>query len=1701
MPILSRRLLAALLGPVVLTVSMTAPADAAEHAAQPPIVGAFALGDGLEASIDERVGAVRIALPVAGLTLAWDSRALDDDRYALGGGWSWNVVALKTAGGLEVAPPSGGSFRPDPTHPSGLAGYAVEDVVFEATAGSLPGRAVPGPPTIAAQAPESVAYAYLLHELGGVRTYFNDDGDPVARLDRFDARTDWAWDETIPHRLTAVVDADGLVTEVDWTSDPGRVLVKPGANAPSSAGGGTVWSIESDGRRVASVTDATGDRVAFDALDGSGLISSILAASGGATSLDWRTPADGLARVAGITTRAASGAELSRREWRAGGDGTAASGWPAYAGESDVFWSGDPAFRYVTELTDGATRVVSEYNSQHLLVRRSTIVTTPSGQQLPHDQTLAYPGTEDGGVPDPEALPGNWSRPRTVAVTYRDGHGGERTAVETFEFDARGRAVRHTTPDSSETTTAYDEEVPDGLRLPVGLPVGERVLGPDGRTQLTSHTLDPRRTSVVATETLLGDSVGDEMITARSEFRVSSDGVLVEQRDFPDGDHGEAPRVTVWDRTVDLERGIVTATETVGSGTSAETTTTETASLVHGGVLSRTDPVGNTSHVEYDAIGRQVLIRDALGRTTTTRYTSAQRDGRNAMSSTTPDGVTVTEIRDELGRSIRILDDIDDGTVTPGFERVAETRTYPEPGVVAVTDAWGATSITRHDVFGRQVETVMPSGLVQLTRYDDVASTVTTALSPTGRLDDAELVRTETRDVRGRTTATTGRRADGEPALETTAEYDGLGRGIAASDGTLETRVRHDPLGRPAVVSRGDLSATRTFDGFGTSREKTLADADGSRSGGTRAFDAVGRTEVETDQAGRATRIEYAPDGLALTSATDDGHLTEHRYDPATRLPLETTVTAPGAEPVRTAYVYDPASDRVIGVFDPRDPDGSMIAYTYDAFGNRTSVTYPDGRSIAHAYDRHGRRIATTDVAGNTTTLTHTTDGLPARADQRAPDGTPIAAASYTYDEHRRMTALDRGNGVVTEYTFTSASEIATETTIGPTGRTQSHRAYAYDAHGNLLRRTDTVTPDARGERDDAPRVTTTEYVYDAHDRLTASTVHADGGGRGDGDGDPEPFTRTTTYRLSASGDVLDETTVTTVGGSGEQITITSSEYGPLGQLLARTRTDRGPGSPAAPGDDAETRQLQTWDAAGNLLHGADGTRYAYDAAHRPVVESDADGTVTATRYWADGTRRDRTVTPAAGGGASTTGFYWDGSTLVNDTHTGPDPDDTGYATYLLGAARHTRTAVSDAGRSVTGYYGTDRHGNVVDTTDPRGATIRRVSYTDYGSSTGGTSTAGLQRDPFGYAGGYTERSGRQWLGERTYDPVAMQFTTRDVAALHNRYAYADLNPITKSDPTGREPAPDGWHQAIIGLALLATAVIAVIAIATCLTPPATLGAFGVFAAIGGGLADAYALALGIGGLVVASRSATSFADEQARAFFESDAAWISELTVGIGIAAATYFLAKTVPRAVAWLRSTFASPAQPQGGSFGPPAVAFELKHLSEIAGESMTDSATKIDRITRPSELIGAWEQQISLVERNGPISFATERFEQVLNRTASALSREPDAFATVCTLTITHGDTTVTGFRAWLYYQHGVTLEFSMAAYEYAGHTVRRPLAERLQPLLDRLLRAGRLYRPDGDHQRFAQQVIRRRNELYDVVEQIDRILSRPSALELF
>jgi RHS repeat-associated protein len=1344
------------------------PSTQAAGSTEAALVEPFGVGDALEAAINPRTGAFTLELPIPGGRLRWDSRALAFDRFGLGPGWGVvGVPVMDLHGGVRVVLPDGRVGEMEAGSPSGLHGVAADEVVFERTPGMLAAR-----PDGAAGERE---YEYTLAELGGRRTFFSSDGDPVAAIGPAGDRADWVW--AGGHRLVERVSELGVVNRWERASD-GRVRISSHfgeTDASRSVPDSGTTVLERDAGRLAAIVSPTGRRIAVGTT-ADGLLDRIESASGALTRPEWQTGPDGAASVRRVRVLdLADGREVLIREW-------------AEAGVR----SGDGV---ATTVTDGLTRVVSEYQSDRL-ARRTVVALTTRGQTVVRDQELTYsttrstsagPGTARLLVDQPVTSTERW---------FTDG--SSRSATTRYDHDRFGRITALTEPDGTVGETVYDDVLAAGADLPTGHPLLERRTTHDGFVEETRHTLDPRRIAPVVTETFAGRLGAALQRTARTEFTLHGDGSVAERREFPQGGEG-VPRITRFDRAIDGPAGTVTTTETVAVGTPSEAATSETVELVTGAVVARTDELGRVERVQLDADGRPVHRVDLAGRETATAQLTVQTDGRNAVVETTPSGVVRSVDSDALGRLVRRSDNIADGAPRAGHVRVAEARDYPEPNIEVVTDAWGAATTTRRDTMGRVVDVTRPGGVVEAHRYDDAARTVTTGLTVTGDLAHAEATTTRQLDDRGEVVGETAWRLDGEPPADLERTLDGLGREVRIDDGLSVVSTGFDRFGNAVETSMvgqpnsAPVTAHRAYDGFGTSVEKTLVRDAESRSGGRRTLDARGRIVAETDQVGRVTTFELAPDGVVVREVAPYGQITLNTYDPVTRALVETVTTSPVGEPVHRAFDVDADTGAVRSTYDPRDRAATEITRTYDALGGLTSVTYPDGARIAHEYDEHGRRVATVDVSGAETRFDYDAAGRLTDVARHAGDGSALAAVAYTRDPLGRVVTIERGNGAVTVIDPTSLGQLASERTHGPDGDELSARSYRYDARGNVIARVDRAASPS-SEESTSRR---TDYRYDAADRLLGSVVR-------DGAGADAPVIRRTDYELTVAGDVARELVDSVAEGGEVRTTVREFEYAPTGELTSVTQDGH--------------RSEQQFDDAGNLVRDIRGTTYRYDAHNRPVA-TDAAGQTTLTTYWADGRRA------ALAAGADEARFYWDDDTLINEAYR--QDGVSRIAGYLLGERRHARTVGEsrgdsgdsgdsggaggagggggDASGDAVTYLVQDRHGSTAELLDDAGATVAAYAYSDYGTAevdAAARRAAGARdprigdaaRNPFQWAGEHTDPSGTQHLSTRTYAPTELRFTTRDTAALHNRYAFGDGNPVMNLDPTGRSPVPD-WDE------------------------------------------------------------------------------------------------------------------------------------------------------------------------------------------------------------------------------------------------------------------------------------------------------------------
>ena len=523
-------LCAALTGGLISPVWAAAPPDAGASDVE---LGSFSLGDALEATIGELDGSFGLALSAGGLRLGWDSRAVAEDQAHLGHGWSFGLATVRVSGGAWVMPPSGGAFQMDATAPSGLAGYPRADVSFAA---AEPGATLP------ARRDGSVAetpYAYVLHELGGISTYFDAAGHPVAKVVVDGDRVDWRWEAGATGRLLAVVGVDGAVTELDW-ADPSRLVIAPGRNItdpPSGSGAGGRWEVELDGGRISAIVDPAGlrTRVVYSR---AGLLERVTTPAGSSTHIHWQAWPDGVSRVDRVRSiDDVSGAEVSVRHWALQGQ-VSPTGWPASAGSVA---SASEMLAYETSVSDGKTRSTTAVDAAGRVTARELEVTTSSGARVIHEQVFGYP--ED----DSSAVTPRGARPTSVTTTQHDRLGATRSDTESYEFDELGRMTATTDVAGNRTEYAYDAV--DGALSAVtqrdrdGVPLGGVRYGRDGfgRVNLLERENGVRTEYTFTSAAQVAGEVttGPDGVRSAREYTYGPTGTLSSRIDRVSGDAGQ----------------------------------------------------------------------------------------------------------------------------------------------------------------------------------------------------------------------------------------------------------------------------------------------------------------------------------------------------------------------------------------------------------------------------------------------------------------------------------------------------------------------------------------------------------------------------------------------------------------------------------------------------------------------------------------------------------------------------------------------------------------------------------------------------------------------------------------------------------------------------------------------------------------------------------------------------------------------------------------------------------------------------------------------------------------------------------------------------------------------------------------------------------------------------------------------------------
>lgn len=991
------------------------------------------------------------------------------------------------------------------------------------------------------------------------------------------------------------------------------------------------------------------------------------------------------------------------------------------------------------------------------------------------------------------------------------------------------------------TTTTFDQFAAAGK---AGLPT--KTTDPLGRE--TSYTYDALGRQL--TEDLPGESGAGASIPAptRTTSYDEVGNVLTETETWtPVGGGTAVSRTTA--HAYDLANRAVESTDPAGIVSSttfdlagnavAETAGGVTTSRTFDGLartLTETTDAGITTHV-YDAAGNEIETGSAEGETTARTFT---RTGWLLTEIVDPAGLAITTDRayDRLGRELSTSDPYEDPDGTASASSTT-TMTYDRAGRQVTSQVTGGPVITTvHDRAGNVVAVKGADGTVSASLVDPLDRVVTAitnctnsgttppaagvACAGTGTADDTTNLTTRTwYDAAGTPIAI---RDPKGMATRTLSNARGLAKETIAhctDDGSSPPQAADPPtcVGDPTPPAGTNIRTTVTYDGTGAAVLTIVAVGTGAAAITETAYDAAGRVQAVKDPRGTISRSVY---------------------DTAGRLSKTVVNCTTSGTTIPTDWINCTGAGTADGTWN------LTTTYGYDAAGNQTSVVAPNGRETRTAFDAEGRVASRTEnyvdgVPGTTDDLVtrYFYDEAGRQVAEQAPtaDGSTFTLTRMVYDGDGRLWKEIRGcTNTGTTFDFATEDPAACAGTGTANADTNVVVEYGYDVRGNRIR---LIAPDPSATSGTATATVTTQYAFDAADRLCRVVENATGSTnlqmltnpcsdatQTAGTATTNVSTRytydpagnlattvdargnTTSYGYDAAGrmtslaDPLGEAVIWAYDALGNRIRQTNRVDPPASDSI--TWTYDGAGRVLTRTSDGVT-VTYTYDANGNRLTASDGTftiTATYDRLNRPLTIDDEDaGTTSDTTYsysltspsWTDptgtyGTTLDRFDRPTSvNDPANATDFGWsyraDG---LPSTASAPNGNTTAFAYDRLGRLTSKDTAAGGTNRAL------------YDWTFNRAGQVLSEAETITGGSANGTVTYAY--DPLGRLtgstfGGTTTAFGWDAVPNRTSVQVGAgtpATTTYDAA---NRPT-SGANPTAaySSDDDGRLTARPGYQ-------------------------------------------------------------------------------------------------------------------------------------------------------------------------------------------------------------------------------------------------------------------------------------------------------------------
>ncbi|WP_243655779.1 RHS repeat-associated core domain-containing protein [Roseateles saccharophilus] len=413
-----------------------------------------------------------------------------------------------------------------------------------------------------------------------------------------------------------------------------------------------------------------------------------------------------------------------------------------------------------------------------------------------------------------------------------------------------------------------------------------------------------------------------------------------------------------------------------------------------------TDAQNNSATLKFDGAGRVIRTDGAQGQISQTQYNVI---GQVAAKAALGGGVA-TFGYDAMGNATQLTD--------PTGASLNLTYNPTANGLAQFTDARGNGFNNAFDANGNATRTTMADGSTASYAYDAMGNLVQS-------VDRNGLVTRTSYNSRGQVTQIVA--ADGST---TTYTYDAHANLATATNASGTIAMSYDGADRMTRIAYPDGRFLQYSYNTKGQRTQMVDNAGFTTNYG---YDAVGRLVAVTDAAGQLiARYSYDTLGHLVRKDEGNGNHTAYSYDASGQLTRIDNIAADGSVNSSYAYSYD-----LLGRRTSLTTTEGTTSYGYDGDSRLTSVTLPDGRVIAYSYDAAGNRVQVND-AGSVSS--YTTNNLN--------EYTSAAGAANTFDSAGNLVASTGPSGT-SAYTYDALGRLLTVTNAGGTW------TYEYDALGN----------------------------------------------------------------------------------------------------------------------------------------------------------------------------------------------------------------------------------------------------------------------------------------------------------------------------------------------------------------------------------------------------------------------------------------------------------------------------------------------------------------------------------------------------------------------------------------------------------------------------------------------------------------------------